>query len=267
MNKICKFYVKGNCKEKECKYIHKNNICRNYFFGECNTLECNRNHEYKLNKKKINTENYNPEYREHSMVVKIITSKIVQPKENDVFLTPNLFCDENDKFIYNKLLNEIKETGINDIFKLWHGDTHLIADDHVKWKKLCPTFNYIIETLESFYGIEIKASRFNWYKDSNDFKPYHFDAAAIDIKKAESQNMTIGVSFGATREIAFEHAEFNRIINNKKERCTVSFPLVNGMTYGFGKKINIEWRHGIPQIHPSNYSDEGRISIIVWGQI
>ena len=53
----------------------------------------------------------------------------------------------NDNTIYENLLKEIKETGIEskDLWKLWHGDTHMIADDHKHWKNKCPTFNYIIK--------------------------------------------------------------------------------------------------------------------------
>jgi len=38
------------------------------------------------------------------------------------------------------------------------------------------------------------------------WKPYHHDAAAIDPKKAEKQNLTICISFGGTCDIGFEHA-------------------------------------------------------------
>ena len=41
----------------------------------------------------------------------------------------------------------------------------------------------------------------------------------------------------------------------------------NGTVYTFGRDVNILWRHGIPQVHPSDYREEGRISIICWGWI
>jgi len=258
--KICKFYVNGNCKEQNCKFNHIDNICKNYFFNGCLDLHCQLIHKYKLNKnnnsKKVNTECYDPSYKPHDMVVKLILNKcdVENLSDRDVFLCPNLFLNEND--LYNQLLNEINNTGIKDIFKLWHGDTHYIADDHLKWKKNCPTFNYIIDKISKYFDIQVKATRFNLYKNSNEFKPYHFDAAAFDPEKSKIQNITIGVSFGITREIAFEHAI---------HKNTVSFPLSNGMIYGFNKQINLDWRHGIPAIHPDNYNDNGRISIIIWG--
>jgi hypothetical protein len=270
MEKICKFYIKGNCKEQSCKFKHVDNVCRNYFFGECNKEHCKFDHSYKItnkenkenkldNKKKykkfVNTENYNPSYKPHDMIVKLILNKddTNNLSERDVFLCPNIFTNSD---YYNTLLEEIKQIGKNDIFKLWHGDTHYIVDDHINWKKLCPKFIEVIDTIKEYFGIDVKATRFNWYENSNHFKPYHFDAAAFDEEKAKFQNITIGVSFGATRDIAFEHA----ISKN-----TVSFPLIDKMVYGFSKQVNIDWRHGIPQIHPDNFSDQGRISIIIWG--
>jgi hypothetical protein len=34
MSNICKFFVKGNCRNgNECKFVHDKNICRFYFLG------------------------------------------------------------------------------------------------------------------------------------------------------------------------------------------------------------------------------------------
>lgn len=50
--------------------------------------------------------------------------------DRDVILVSGLF-EEN---IYQKLLEELSNAGIthNNLWKLWHGDTHLIADDKKK---------------------------------------------------------------------------------------------------------------------------------------
>lgn len=47
------------------------------------------------------------------------------------------------------------------LLKLWHGDTHLIADDHTAWKKNAPTFAMVHERLRTFFNMDIKATRFN----------------------------------------------------------------------------------------------------------
>ncbi len=104
--------------------------------------------------------------------------------------------------------------------------------------------------------MDIKATRLNWYQNSDQWKPFHHDAAAVKPHIAKKQNLTVGISFGAERDIAFEHA---------KTESVVSLPLPNGTVYAFGKDVNIMWKHGIPQIDPSEKNNDGRISIIAWG--
>ena len=52
-------------------------------------------------------------------------------------IIPNFTNIDN---VYQKLVNEMKDSDVNqdDLLKLWHGDTHLIADDHLKWKSKFP---------------------------------------------------------------------------------------------------------------------------------
>ena len=61
----------------------------------------------------------------------------------DIIIAPNLFDSLMDvDGIYDRLLDEIDRSGtdLNQLWKSWHGDTHWIADDHLHWKKHCPTF-------------------------------------------------------------------------------------------------------------------------------
>ena len=39
-------------------------------------------------------------------------------------------------------------------------------------------------------------SRFNWYRDCSDWKPFHNDATAYNPMSARKQNITVGISFG-----------------------------------------------------------------------
>ena len=177
-----------------------------------------------------------------------------------IIIVNGLFCKSDDLDIYNRLLDEIKNSGIDadNLWKLWHGDTHLIVDDKKKWKEKCPTFTTIIDKIRDYFDVDIKATRFNLYENSLNWKPFHHDAAAVKKDKAKTQNITIGVSFGLEREAAFEHAE---------TRTVISVPLPNGSIYVFNKDVNIEWRHGILQMDPENKIDKGRISIIAWGKV
>ena len=133
---------------------------------------------------------------------------------HDVVVTPNLFCKEDDYSVYDDLLSELKASGCNSLFVSWHGDSHVIADDKKmrgSWKKNSPTFTRIVGQMREYFKMDIKATRFNWYRDQTDWKPFHHDAAAIKPKFAKMQNITVAASFGAEREIGFEHAKTRMI--------------------------------------------------------
>uniref|UniRef100_M4BJA9 C3H1-type domain-containing protein n=1 Tax=Hyaloperonospora arabidopsidis (strain Emoy2) TaxID=559515 RepID=M4BJA9_HYAAE len=179
----------------------------------------------------------------------------------DVVLVPNLFSDYRKGELYTKLLHELDNCGIprEQLLKMWHGNdkidgTHLIVDDRSSWKAKCPTFDLVTDRLKKFFNLDIKATRFNWYKDTSQWKPFHFDAAAVKPHLAGIQNFTVGISFGATRDAAFEHA---------KTKTVVSVPQPDGCVYAFSKDTNVIWRHGILQDVPVR--EEGRISVIAWG--
>ena len=264
-NKICKFFLKNECKHgDQCKFLHDKTICRNYFFdAKCKHQKCKFKHTITINKKNKpkNTENFNPNHlpSDINILVGNCNDETFYKKtfdNNDIILVPNFFENNN---LYEKLLNEIKDSGIEEdkLWKLWHGDNHLIADDNINWKDKVPTYKLILEKIEKYLNIEIKNTRLNYYKNSSDWKPFHHDAAAVKEHIAELQNFTVGISFGATRDIAFE---------NVKTKTTISIPLLNSTAYGFAKDVNVNWKHGIPQVHPDKAFEEGRISIIAWGK-
>ena len=135
-------------------------------------------------------------------------------------------------------------------------------------------------------------------------RPFHHDAAALDKSAGkgkgmgggrphmcETQNMTVGVSFGEARQAGFEWA-------GTRERCSggggfpehllsppvqqgshknivLSLTLPDSSTYTFGRDVNLLWKHGIlAEKAPSRGErgvelnvEEGRISIIAWGWV
>jgi hypothetical protein len=251
---ICKHYVNGKCNNNNCKFKHIDNICKNFFFADCKNINCKFSHNYKLENKVKNTESFIPNYQEPSIRIKF---NCAIKNGNEISIHDNIFYDKN---LYNNLWSEIG----NDVYKLWHGDTHLIADDshNINWKSKSPTFNNIIEHLCNYFCITPSATRLNYYNSSY-WKPYHHDAAALKPDKAKTQNITVGISFGETREISFESTH-----KNINERIRINFPLENGVVYAFGNKVNIDFRHGIsPQKESSsnNKKYNGRFSIIIWG--
>ena len=128
-------------------------------------------------------------------------------KHDDVIVVPDFFCKQDDWNLYYTLIEEIRK--LNDLNKdewvSWHEGAHLISKNY----ESSPTFKLIQEKISKYFGIANKSvgTRLNWYRDSSDWKPFHHDSAAFNPQRARNQNITVGVSFGATRELAFMHAE------------------------------------------------------------
>lgn len=253
-----------NNKTNKTKLCAKNITGPNGSKLQCELSNVLSKQKPKKKRRPKNTENFEPCHKESDMNIRVNADSSNSYKHNctpnDVTVVHNLFCSENDQNIYELLLNEIKNSEVdqNNLWKLWHGDTHLIADDHLDWKNDCPTFNMIIEKIKKYFNMNIKATRLNWYKDSSQWKPFHHDAAAVKPHIAKIQNWTVAVSFGSERDVAFEHS---------KSKVTISLPQPNGSLYAFGNKVNMEWKHGIPQVLPEKQHNNGRISIIAWGWV
>lgn len=257
-NKLCKFFKSGNCHHGDkCKFLHLTIENNNQNQNNNNNQNKNKNNR----KHPKNTESFKPSFKNPDMWIKFAdTSKETYENPvhvNDVIIAPKLFQEPD---LYDKLLKELVNSGMQEqgLWKSWHGDTHFIADDDLAWKDKCPTFNYVLNKLQKYFNIDIKSTRLNWYKDTNDWKPFHHDAAAIKPHIAKIQNMTVGISFGCTRDASFE---------NSKTRTIISIPQEHGMAYTFSKNVNIEWKHGIPKVKEEEFNDKGRISIIAWGYV
>jgi hypothetical protein len=235
-------------------------ICRDFLAGRCHRDNCRFSHDVQQRRKK-NTQSFEPMEREVDMriVLDLGRERLSTPlTSRDVLLVPNLFADFAAGELYMRLVEEISSCGVppEQLLRPWHGDTHLIADDHTPWKRSAPIFAMVIERIRAFFQMDIKATRFNWYKDTSSWKPFHFDSAAVNPDKAATQNFTVAVSFGATRDAAFEDA---------RTKTVISIPQADGTIYCFAKDTNILWRHGI--LKEKETRPEGRISIIAWGWV
>lgn len=263
--KLCNDFLNKKCYRDNCRFVHDNNVCLNFWKNnKCKFNDkCKFQHISKNKKTKKNTETFKP-INKNDIDMRLLFTDAngcnyfdKEITDKDVIIVKNLFSDFKSKELYNMLIDEINTCGIdiNVLLKLWHGDTHLIADDKLDWKKNCPTFSMIIERIVQYFNIDIQSTRFNWYKDTSHYKSYHFDAAAIKPHIAKIQNTTIAVSFGVTREISFER--------DTKDKTRIKFPIEDGDIYIFTDKTNKLWRHGV--LKEDDIVDEGRISIISWG--
>ena len=267
-NKPCRFFMTSKCKKGDsCDFEHNKDYCRKYYVGKCKFADkCKYSHNFQpqqdkqvnKHKKPKNTVDFAPDLTKPDMriLVESPSDKFKsQMSEKDVCLIPNFFTETD---IYDKLLEEMKHTGFSDdkLWKRWHEGAHSIADDRLgNWKEKCPTLQMIFKKVADYFDMEVKATRFNWYKDNSDYKPLHHDAAALNPQKAKTQNLTVGINFGATRTARFQ-------IDSTKTK--IDFPLPNGSIYTFGKQVNIDWKHGILQ--EPELKEGGRISIILWGK-
>merc|ERR1712113_46442 len=95
------------------------------------TQRGSQNNHNKLPRPKKNTENFNPCHDVPPMRLVVAPpglSKYNQKSTTrDVIIVNDLFGDQKDMTIYNKLLDEIKNSGVPDhqLWKLWHGDSHV----------------------------------------------------------------------------------------------------------------------------------------------
>lgn len=211
-----------------------------------------------------NTESFDP----RSTLVRPSMRIIVGPnrpnygkscKHDDVIIVPEFFSKEDDWSFYYKLIEEMREIqktkeGLKAEWISWHEGAHLISKD----PSASPTFQKIVEKIANYFEIEMKSvgTRFNWYTNSSDWKPFHHDSAAFNPERARNQNITVGVSFGSTRELAFL---------STKTGEKIYFPQTNGMLFSFGRDVNINWKHGVNALSEQEKEEKGRISIILWG--
>ena len=70
----------------------------------------------------------------------------------------------------------------------------------------------VVDTIAKYFEMDVKATRFNWYRDSQEWKPFHHDAAAVDPRKAKP--LTVGVSFCS--RCCFQHAKARTVISISK---------------------------------------------------
>ena len=100
-------------------------------------------------------------------------------KHDDVVMVPNLFGTNDDFTLYHQLCKEIVELQENGVrgseWTSWHEGAHLIAKDPSR----SVTFRKVLDRLCEYFQIkrESAGTRFNWYKDQKDWKPFHHDSA------------------------------------------------------------------------------------------
>lgn len=173
-------------------------------------------------------------------------------------ITPSALGDQYTtvKELLPRMLDETRDMVAQNTadaqFTSWHEGCHLLA------KQLPPTAVRIAAFLMEMFDVDPKtaAVRYNFYNGQSDWKALHHDSAAFNAQRARVQNVTIGASFGDTRELILQHTK----------GADVRIPCTDGSVYMFGRSVNIRFMHGIAAIPEEERDDtKRRVSIIVWG--
>ena len=163
-------------------------------------------------------------------------NKLIQDK---CVYIPNFLCKSNDFAYFEKLRYELKQ---NDVVN-W-SKHHKIENP-----TFSPTFKEIIDKIANHFNMELVETRLNYYKNGQDWKPFHQDRHAYGNIR---ENYTVGVSLGDERELEFKHIKTNNVFK---------FPQRNGDLFAFDKEVNQMFQHGVPK----SFQSKERISIIAWG--
>lgn len=176
----------------------------------------------------------------------------------DAFMIPGFFGADGDMTWFHRLSSELPE---GKDFCDWNGGRHLgcqFEGEGARHKESPSALRAAVQMLEEAFGIEASASRLNMYRDFGDFKTMHHDRGQ---DKNGVPQVTVGASFGATRELTFLHPQTG---------LTQSFPQRNGDVFAFTPELNMVFMHGIPKVPQAEIdrvpaSDQRRLSLILWG--
>ena len=114
---------------------------------------------------------------------------------------------------YGTLLDEMAALQARDEegseYVSWHEGCHLL----IKQPEKSPTFRALVDRICDYFDIDPStiAVRYNYYKDDVDWKSAHHDSAAFNKARAR-RHVTVGLSLGRTRELAFKHATHGTLV-------------------------------------------------------
>ena len=164
----------------------------------------------------------------------------------------NFICDESDRSLYDSMKRELAAYSGEDLSQngLINWSKHQLFENPTN---VSATFNIIVEAMAEYFDVEVYATRLNYYRDGSEWKPFHHDSHAYG-GKALREDITLGVSLGATRALQFLH---------EPSKKTFSFPQANGDVFCFTNEVNTKFMHAVPRA-PSETKD--RFSVIVWGR-
>jgi hypothetical protein len=120
-------------------------------------------------------------------------------------------------------------------------------------------FRQVIQRLASDFSLRIGATRLNIYQSGSAWKPLHKDSHAFVPSLNAREDLTVGASFGAPRELLFRH---------DASSLDFVFPQENNDVFAFTSRLNSKFMHGVPKPQAAISAldrEAPRFSVIVWG--
>lgn len=171
--------------------------------------------------------------------------------EGHAIYIPELLCDKDDFGLLKQLMADLEADDTGNNLVAW--------SKHAKLESplTLPTFNRIVMALAVHFDLDIYATRLNFYADNTAWKPFHHDSHAYAAgSDGGKEDLTVGVSLGAERELCFKHVQTGQMF---------AFPQRNGDLFAFDTLVNKVFMHGVPRA--TERTAEGpRFSIIAWGR-
>eukprot|EP00927_Polykrikos_kofoidii_P067826 TRINITY_DN63267_c0_g1_i1.p1 TRINITY_DN63267_c0_g1~~TRINITY_DN63267_c0_g1_i1.p1 ORF type:complete len:401 (-),score=48.94 TRINITY_DN63267_c0_g1_i1:196-1296(-) len=173
----------------------------------------------------------------------------------------NIFGSVEERRLFDQLRAEIEDTGLwrkRNIDQYERSiapeggqrSTGRVGGEDASTLAKLPAHRYVLEHLVSLFDVQPLAWWINVYSSGRDSKAFHKD-------KFVGQNITIGASFGATRNLTFRHGI---------SRDEFHFSQENGDVFAFRDRVNSAFLHGMHPLRSSDPDPGTRISVIVMGR-
>ena len=181
--------------------------------------------------------------------------------DEHTFCIPEFGCRWKDFSLFDQLSAEL------DFTSVWlAGGTKLLRPACIGgpeiWAKSAAYRSIVRKLVTRFRISDPIRSIVNLYRSEKDSTAYHRDAYYRDT------NFTVGVSFGATREIHFASDEqYNAAVGGGSGAAgssnkSFAFPQANGDLFAFSNFVNSRFRHAVPK---EKKPCGPRISLVLWG--
>lgn len=172
----------------------------------------------------------------------------------------SIFCAADDCKLFEQLKREIEDSGhwrSRGLDKYertiapeggLRSTGRISGEDAVTLARL-PAHSYVLDRLAGLFNSRALSWWINLYPTGLDSKNFHKDNFG--------QNITIGASFGATRNLTFRHGTTGDEFH---------FPQENGDVFAFREKVNNVFLHGMHPLRARDPDPGPRISVIVMGR-